>query len=49
MIKYPSEDRFNAQQAYSHRWIRGAPQSTVDPEVIEQLITNMKQFKVSFE
>lgn len=46
MIKYPPEDRFNAQQAYSHRWIRGKAQSSVQPEVVEQLISNMKQFKV---
>jgi len=49
MIKYPPEDRFNAQQTYSHKWIRGTSQSTVDPEIIEQLIANMKEFKVSFE
>ena len=46
MLKYESEDRFNAAQAYSHKWIQRKTLSTVSAEILKNSLDNMVNFRV---
>ena len=47
MIKFPPEDRLNAQDAFNHPWIQGKNFNEFKPEVAQLILNNLKSFQVS--
>lgn len=48
MIMYPPEKRLTAQESYNHEWIKSKKFNVLEPDITQNILTNLKNFHVLF-